>query len=68
MVVITGLDKVQVEIQVMRVLGCAGPNIVGLRAVLADPASDDLFLGTNRIDDKLHVSSLFSSLHLVYSS
>ena len=45
MVVITGLDKVQVEIQVMRVLYDAGPNILNLRAVLADPASDDLFLG-----------------------
>lgn len=43
MVVITGLDKVQVEIQLLRALG-SRPTVVGLRAVLADPASDDLYL------------------------
>lgn len=43
MVVITGLDKVQVEIQLLRVLG-SRPTVVGLRAVLADPASDELYL------------------------
>lgn len=43
MVVITALDKVQVEIQVMRVLASC-PNTVRLQAVLADPTSDDLYL------------------------
>jgi serine/threonine protein kinase len=47
MVVITALDKVQVEIQVMRVLASC-PNTVRLQAVLADPTSDDLYLGECR--------------------
>ena len=33
----------QVEIQLLRVLG-ARPTVIGLRAVLADPSSDDLYL------------------------
>lgn len=43
MVVITGLDKLQVEIQLLRLLG-SRPTVVGLRSVLADPASDDVYL------------------------
>lgn len=55
-VVTTGLDKVLSEVAVLRRLASAsansgdgggsdGAHIVGLRRVLADPDSDDMYLG-----------------------
>jgi hypothetical protein len=45
--VVTALDKVQREIQLMRAMAARGghPNVIALSAVLSDPGSDDLYFG-----------------------
>jgi serine/threonine protein kinase len=49
MVVVTGLDKVQREIQIMQHLG-KHPLLASLRAVLADATSDDLYFAMEYVD------------------